>query len=256
MDKKPESIKTEIKSKNKISNSDNLDKIMKEIEEEYKKLCTKDIPLDKEYLNPLESKDDIDFFNLKNSEVGKMVISYLKMGNNNSVGVKIGIPKKIKNMVNFVNEFYRVVTILKMNDFDFTFFSLLLDNYNWDILEYKKQLLMENIYFLGLYSLEKTSPQHIQDLRNENYVNWLKNKNIDNNIREKINIKMINDRKIELTLIDNVYCKDDFIDYNDIVDQMIGGIHNYDRNVDTNIKNKKYLKKKTKRNKNDNDNLE
>lgn len=259
MDKKPETTKSENQSrgrKKKTNNDDNLDEIMKEIEEEYKKFCEKDIPLVSEYENLFELKDNYDFSDLKNSEVGKMVMSYLKIDSLISDNKKIGIPKKIKNKVNFVNELYKIVTILKMNDFDFAFFSLLLDKFEWDVLENKEELILEYIYFLGLYSLEKTSPQLVQNLKNEKYENWLKNKNIDDNIREEINIKMINDRKIELTLNDNVYCKDNFIDYNDIVDQIIGGIHNYDKKAKKIMSNKKCLKKKIKRNKNDVDAIE
>ena len=151
------------------------------------------------------------------------------------------IPNNIRNEKNIYKIFTSIIKQMMLNEYELTLYSLYLDLLKWN----NNYSIDEFFTYLALYIKEIT---YIND-----YViiyNYFKiqNKNVENNYQnfKKCNkllndiqifpYNLVNDRFKFLKMPFNQYCKNNFIDYNNIVDNILNVSQPYDNKFKKNMK--------------------
>ena len=178
-----------------------------------------------------------------------MIISFIKKTKN--------LPYDLKKAQKFFINLIQIIKKLMMNEIEITLFTLNIDSYDWKNNNLNHELCL---FFLGLYTKQITNKDYslfFSKFRNENktfldnYQKWERNLK-----KERFRIDKVNERFREINKPYNTYCKNNFIDYNGVVDIIYqlsqpygkenkGGkikvrkeIDNEHNNVDNNIDNK------------------
>ena len=208
--RKPKNLDEEVKKK--IS-----EEVLKEMKETYLKendLNEKDfIPYSQDIIT-----DNTIQLNKELSGMIKVYIYNLYQDDNNEIYKEINFSKKLKKIISFLN----------MSENEFSFFTILVDLIG---LKLKKNFdTFEHLYYIGILSLQYSSGKFMNNI-DDKFIQWKIEINNDNNeIKEKIEkigIREINTKREELILHDNGYDQDKYIDYNQLVDDILNSAHFY-----------------------------
>ena len=110
-----------------------------------------------------------------------------------------------------------------MSENEFSAFTLLLDRIG--LVNRKNYNIFEHLYYIGILAMQISSDKYNNNIDNI-FIKWKKDIGIDENIL-KISIKEMNKRKEELTLSDDEYDPEKYIDYNQLVDDILNETHFY-----------------------------
>ena len=198
-------------SSSEINNIDNKNKINKE--EEINNLYHK------KYLKYM-----IEDFN---SRIVDMIIIYIR--NNKS------FPLKYEKESNFISKFINLIKHLLMNEFEISYFTIILDKigWKWKKLEHWTYFCILGIYTKKLCNIEEDSLLINIISRNypkfkDYYENCISDKDFMNLIHNlDIDVKQINERFRLLNKPINSYCRKDIINLNEIVDKIVKLSHPY-----------------------------
>ena len=185
--------------------------ILEEVEREIEKSYKKTIGLNENNIISYSSEEMTNFPNHFSKQLSKMIkvfIYNLNQDPNNEYTNEIDFAKKIK----------KIISILNMNENDFAFFTILLDKIGWQF--GKDYELFEHLHYIGILTMQYSSGKFI-NIKNDKFNRW-KNGNIigDDELRA-IDIKETNKRKEELLSADDEGDPDKFLDYNQMVDDII-----------------------------------
>jgi len=190
--------------------------IMEEVEEELNKYL-KPIELDENNFTPY-SLDEILNIQIKNDKpISRMLQVYIHKLNEDE-------NNKTYEIINFSKNFKKIITYLNMSENEFSFFTILLDKIglkhdnNFDI--------FEHLYYLGILSMQYTTGKFLNRI-NDKFIKWKKDINLDENMIKSIGIIEMNNRKNELTISDKDYDSEKYIDYNQLVDDILKEAHFY-----------------------------
>ena len=179
----------------------------------------------------ISNNEEDNIYNLKytkymleefNPKIVNMIISYLNKSKS--------LPIKYKIEPDFIFKFINLLKHLLMNEFEISYFTIMIDKIGWDWKNVEKWT-----YFciLGIYTkklcgreddssllinlISRNSPEFM-----DYYTNWIYDEEIENILqREEINVKIINERFRRLTKPINTYCRKTYINYSGIVDKIV-----------------------------------
>ena len=157
-----------------------------------------------------------------NSKIVNMIIVYL---NKNKT-----LPLIYKIEPDFIFKFINLLKHLLMNEFEISYFTILLDKIGWGWQNVEKWTYFcilgictkklcgrEDDSSLLINLISRNCPEFM-----DYYTNWVCDEEIENIIQEKeMNVKIINERLRQLNRPINTYCRKNFINYNGIVDKII-----------------------------------
>jgi len=157
-----------------------------------------------------------------NTNIVNMLLTYINESKKKS------FPKEYQTEPNFYHHLINLIRRLLMKEFDLVALTILLDNMGWknDKIEHWTYLSILGIYSKTLIGREEESSLLLDIFskdknefkRNYNYITEEIINKIDKN---NFDIKFINQRFNKLTKPINTYCKNDFIDYNGVVDKIV-----------------------------------
>ena len=157
-----------------------------------------------------------------NSRIVNMIILYINKNKS--------FPLKFQKESNFIYKFINLLKHLLMNEFEISYFTILLDRIGlkWQNVEHWTFFCILGIYTKNLCGKEDESSLLI-DIISKNspeftdyYINWVSDEEIDEKIKEnKINVKLINERFRKLIKPINTFCRKNYINYNGITDKIV-----------------------------------
>jgi hypothetical protein len=125
---------------------------------------------------------------------------------------------KIANEKNFAKNFKKIVYTLNMNKNEFAFFTILIEKIIFDC---KNGFdIFEHLFYLGTLTKQFLAEKFNNKI-DERFKNWKNVYKIDDKMLEKITVKDMNNRSEELTLANCEYDPDKFLDYNQMVDDLL-----------------------------------
>ena len=192
-----------------------LEEVEREIES-YKKT----IGLNENDIIPYSSEEMTNFpnhFSKQLSQMIKVFIYNLNQDPNNEYTNEIDFAKKIK----------KIISILNMNENDFAFFTILLDKIGWQF--GKDYELFEHLHYIGILTMQYSSGKFIY-IKNDEFNMWKDENKIGDDKIRAIDIKETNKRKEELLFADDEYDPDKYLDYNQMVDDIIMNARIYKEN--------------------------
>ena len=213
-------------SSNEINNIDNKNKINRE-----------------EEINNLYHKKYVKYMIEDfNSRIVDMIVIYIK--NNKS------FPLKCKKESNFISKFINLIKHLLMNEFEISYFTIILDKIGW---KWKKLEHWTYFCILGIYTKKlcnrEEDPSLLINIISRNYPkfkdyyeNFNSDKDFINLIHNiDIDVKKINERFRLLNKPINSYCRKNVINLNEIADKIVKLSHPYrdDNNRNKLIDNEK-----------------
>ena len=234
--KKIKSFKSILKNEIIKENSENEDEDIKKYNEDYKKYIStkfnsKIINMLVIYIN--KNKDKI--FIKKNEEKDKKNKNENNHKEKNkhkfkSINRKKSLIKFLDEEKNFIIKFVRLIKKLLLNEIEFTYLTLLLDKLGWQWKDYDNWA-----YFrcLGIYTKKKVTDQDASDQvfdildEEQKSTHGILFDELDLDEKVIISIKEIYSRFKELNQPINTYCRNDFINYNNIVDIILNECCNY-----------------------------
>ena len=105
-----------------------------------------------------------------------------------------------------------------MNENEFSFFTILLDNIG---LIHKSNFdIFEHLYYIGILSKQYSSGKFLNKINNK-FNKWKTDIKIDENMIKSIGIIEMNKRRNELTKSDDEFEQEQYIDYNQLVDDIL-----------------------------------
>lgn len=183
-----------------------------------------------------------------NSKIVNMIIVYYNQNKS--------FPKLFKSEPNFIYKLINIMKNLFMNELEVAYFTILLDKIGYDFISIEQWLFLT---FVGIIA-KKLCGTNKELMLIINYFSRKDEKFLDkyssflNDIsstyNDKISLKQVNKRFINLTKPTNIYCKKNYININGIVDKIVKECqpYNINNNHSTNdIKNKKDATKKCNR---------
>ena len=157
-----------------------------------------------------------------NTNIVNMLLTYINESKKKS------FPKEYQTEPNFYHQLINLIRRLLMKEFDLVALTILLDKMGWknDKIEHWEYLSILGIYsktligreeesslLLDIFSKDKNEFKRDYNYIAEEIINKIDKNNFD--------IKFINQRFNKLTKPINTYCKNDFIDYNGVVDKIV-----------------------------------
>lgn len=183
-------------------------------------------------ISPIMSKEEEDTtYNNKyrkyiseefNSTIVNMLVIYINRNKS--------FPKKYQNESNFIYKFINLLKHLFMNEFEISYFTILLDKigWRWANLEHWTYFCILGIYTKKLCGREDDSSLLINIISRNNpdfmdyYTNFICDDEIINKAEgNEVTVKIINERFKQLTTPTNSFCRKNFINYNGIVDKIV-----------------------------------
>ena len=196
--------------KEKKTTKEEKEKILKSVEEDmnnYKKVIDLDendfIPYSKDKISELPHQ-----FNKQISEMIKIYIHKLNKEEKN----------KLANQINFSKTFKKIILILNMNENEFSFFTILLDKISLNCGDDFD--IFEHLYYVGILTMQFLSDK-FKCKKDEKFDKWKMVFKINDQMLNEISVKDINKRREELTISNDGYNSDDYLDYNQMVDDII-----------------------------------
>ena len=157
-----------------------------------------------------------------NSRIVNMIILYINKNKS--------FPSKLEKESNFIFKFINLLKHLLMNEFEISYFTILLDRigWKWQNVEHWTYFCILGIYTKNLCGKEDESSLLIDIISRNSpeftdyYTNWVCDEEIDKKIKEnEINVKLINERFRQLTKPINTFCRKNYINYNGIADKIV-----------------------------------
>ena len=145
--------------------------------------------------------------NQNNKQLSRMLQIYIQKLNDDE-------NNKTYEENNFSKNLTKIISFLNMSENEFSAFTLLLDRIG--LVNRKNYNIFEHLYYIGILAMQISSDKYNNNIDNI-FIKWKKDIGIDENIL-KIGIKEMNKRKEELTLSDDEYDPEKYIDYNQLVD--------------------------------------
>ena len=186
------------------------EKILKEVEEEiekYKKTIERN---DIEFL-PYSSEDFSYLPNKFSKQLSKMIQVYIYKLNEDE-------NNKYTNEINFGKKFKKIISRLNMNENDFAYFTLILEKIGWDC--DKKYQIFEHLHYIAILVMQFSSDKYQNNIT-KTFDNWKRENKIQEDDLKNISIKEINDRKEELISDYDEFDPDKYLDFNQMVDDII-----------------------------------
>ena len=154
--------------------------------------------------------------NQNNKQLSRMLQIYIQKLNDDE-------NNKTYEENNFSKNLTKIISFLNMSENEFSAFTLLLDRIG--LVKRKNYNIFEHLYYIGILTMQISSDKYNNNIDNI-FIKWKKDIGIDENIL-KIGIKEMNKRKEELTLSDDEYDPEKYIDYNQLVDDILNETHFY-----------------------------
>ena len=154
--------------------------------------------------------------NQNNKQLSRMLQIYIQKLNDDE-------NNKTYEENNFSKNLTKIISFLNMNENEFSAFTLLLDRIG--LVNRKNYNIFEHLYYIGILAMQISSDKYNNNIDNI-FIKWKKDIGIEENIL-KIGIKEMNKRKEELTLSDDEYDPEKYIDYNQLVDDILNETHFY-----------------------------
>ena len=185
----------------------------------------------KENCLQISNEEEEKIYNLKyskymleefNPKIVNMIISYLNKSKS--------LPFKYKIETDFIFKFINLLKHLLMNEFEISYFTIMLDKigWGWQNVEKWTYFCILGIYIKTLCGGENDSSLLINLISRNSpefmdiYTNWLYDENIENIIQgEEMSVKTINERFRQLTRPINTYCRKNYIIYSGIADKIV-----------------------------------
>ena len=139
-------------------------------------------------------------------------------------------PEKYKTEPDFISKFINLLKHLLMNEFEISYFTILLDKigWSWQNVEHWTYFCILGIFTKKLCGKEDESSLLINIISRSNpdfmdfYTNWVCEEEISKIIEEKeVSIKEINERFRHLTRPINSYCRKNYTNYNGVADKIV-----------------------------------
>ena len=195
-------------------------KILEEVEREIESY-KKTIGLNENDIIPYSSEEMTNFpnhFSKQLSQMIKVFIYNLNQDPNNEYTNEIDFAKKIK----------KIISILNMNENDFAFFTILLDKIGW-LFGKNYDDIFKHLHYIGILAMQYSSGKFIY-IKNDEFNMWKDENKIGDDKIRAIDIKETNKRKEELLSSYDEYDPDKYLDYNQMVDDIIMNARIYKEN--------------------------
>ena len=212
-EKKEEKNKKGRKKKD-ISN-EQMEQILEEVNKELDNYV-KTIDLKENDFIPYSLDEITNLPNQNNKQLSRMLQIYIQKLNDDE-------NNKTYEENNFSKNLTKIISFLNMSENEFSAFTLLLDRIG--LVNRKNYNIFEHLYYIGILAMQISSDKYNNNIDNI-FIKWKKDIGIDENIL-KIGIKEMNKRKEELTLSDDEYDPEKYIDYNQLVDDILNETHFY-----------------------------
>ena len=203
--------------KKKELNKSIKNQILEEIDKELDNY-RKPIELDENNFTPysLDEISNIEYQN--NKQISRMLQIYIHKLNEDE-------KNQTFKASNFSKNLKKIITYLNMSENELAFFTILLDkiglihdNNNFDI--------FEHLYYIGILSMQYSTGKFLNKI-NDKFNKWKKDINLDENMIKSIGIIDMNKRRNELTISDKDFDSEQYIDYNQLVDDILKEVHFY-----------------------------
>ena len=157
-----------------------------------------------------------------NSRIVNMIILYINKNKS--------FPLEFKKESNFIYNFINLLKHLLMNEFEISYFTILLDRigWKWQNVEHWTYFCILGIYTKNLCGKEDESSLLLNIISRNSpeftdyYTNWVCDEEIDEKIKEnEINLKSINERFKQLIKPINTFCRKNYINYNGMADKIV-----------------------------------
>ena len=192
----------------KCVSKEEKDKKLKEVEEDIEKYKKTKEEEDEKVFLPYSSED---FSYLPNKQISKMIQVYIHKLNEDE-------NNKYVNEINFAKTFKKIITRLNMNENEFSYFTLILEKIGWDC--DKKYQIFEHLHYIAILAMQFSSNKYKNNMTNT-FTIWKNENKIKDDDLKNISIKEINDRKEELISDNDEFDSDKYLDFNQLVDNII-----------------------------------
>lgn len=195
----------------KIVTEEEKKKILEEVDKEiesYKKTIELNendfISYSPEEMSDLESRQN-------NKKLSKMIQIYIHKLNEEGTN-------KYVNEINFAKKLKKIIYILNMNENEFAYFTLLLEKIGWDCSNNFE--IFEHLHYVGILAMQYSSDK-FKNKTSDKFKIWKNENKIKDDELKAISLKDINLRIEELSINQDKYESDEFLDYNQMVDDII-----------------------------------
>lgn len=195
----------------KIVTEEEKKKILEEVDKEiesYKKTIELNendfISYSPEEMSDLESRQN-------NKKLSKMIQIYIHKLNEEGTN-------KYVNEINFAKKLKKIIYILNMNENEFAYFTLLLEKIGWDCSNNFE--IFEHLHYVGILAMQYSSDK-FKNKTSDKFKIWKNENKIKDDELKAISLKDINLRIEELSINQDKYELDEFLDYNQMVDDII-----------------------------------
>ena len=195
----------------KIVTEEEKKKILEEVDKEiesYKKTIELNendfISYSPEEMSDLESRQN-------NKKLSKMIQIYIHKLNEEGTN-------KYVNEINFAKKLKKIIYILNMNENEFAYFTLLLEKIGWDCGNNFE--IFEHLHYVGILAMQYSSDK-FKNKTSDKFKIWKNENKIKDDELKTISLKDINLRIEELSINQDKYESDEFLDYNQMVDDII-----------------------------------
>ena len=206
-----QSEKTETRGRNKKQvTEEEKKKILEEVEEEMKKYI-KELELNEDDFIPYSKEKLSEPLNHYNYKISKMLRVYLNK-------INPDLKNKYSGEKNFLKKFKKIISMVNMNENEFSFFTILLDKIGYDC---KNEFdIFEHLQYLCLLTMQYLDEKFSKNI-DEKFNQWKNDFNINDDKMKEIDMKKLNERREKLTFNSDEIEKDEFLDYNQMVDDII-----------------------------------
>lgn len=195
----------------KIVTEEEKKKILEEVDKEiesYKKTIELNendfISYSPEEMSDLESRQN-------NKKLSKMIQIYIHKLNEEGTN-------KYVNEINFAKKLKKIIYILNMNENEFAYFTLLLEKIGWDCSNNFE--IFEHLHYVGILAMQYSSDK-FKNKTSDKFKIWKNENKMKDDELKAISLKDINLRIEELSINQDKYESDEFLDYNQMVDDII-----------------------------------
>ena len=206
-----QSEKTETRGRNKKQvTEEEKKKILEEVEEEMKKYI-KELELNEDDFIPYSKEKLSEPLNHYNYKISKMLRVYLNK-------INPDLKNKYSKGKNFLKKFQKIISMVNMNENEFSFFTILLDKIGYDC---KNEFdIFEHLQYLCLLTMQYLDEKFSKNI-DEKFNQWKNDFKINDDKMKEIDMKKLNERREKLTFNSGEIEKDEFLDYNQMVDDII-----------------------------------
>jgi hypothetical protein len=204
--------------KKKDLSKDKVAQILEEVDKELDNYV-KTIDLNENDFIPYSLDEITNLPNQNSKQLSRMIQIYIQKLNDDEKNDTFKVYNFSKNLKN-------IISFLSMSENEFSVFTILLDRIG--LANRKQYNVFEHLYYIGILAMQISSDKYINNIDNK-FTEWKKDIRIDENMI-KINIKEMNNKREELTLSDEEFDPEKYIDYNQLVDDILNETHFYKEN--------------------------